>query len=110
MWAQSRPRDRKRREATPKNCQGATLRVVTTETNNRGEEAFTNLYTNRKKQNRLSRRPQRPRPKAHKPNNDNASSGAKVSNNSERNGKTGENLRFFRTESGEAYGFTTDEQ
>lgn len=26
MWAQSRPRDRKRREAAPENCQGATLR------------------------------------------------------------------------------------
>lgn len=82
-----------------------TTYTVTTEMNNRGEEAFTNFYTNRKKQNRLSRRT---RPKAHKPNNDNASSGAKVSNNSGKNGKTGENLRFFRTESGEAYGFTAD--
>ena len=82
-----------------------TTYTVTTEMNNRGEEAFTNFYTNRKKQNRLSRRT---RPKAHKPNNDNASSDAKVSNNFEKNGKTGENLRFFRTESGEAYGFTAD--
>lgn len=73
---------------------------------NKGTEDFVTFYTNRKGQDRQSRRTQS---EDAQPLSDNALSGAKIQQNPETSKENGEKLsqhKFFKTPDGHAYGFT----